>query len=245
MLYLAAIFDPIFTLSQTGSRLVCPVSLEAALAGCFDITAPPPFNPHEPIELSDLVKQNKGRVIVVFPEATTSNGRGILKFSQSLLSASPDTKIFPVSLRYTPADIVTPIPGWLEAIRFIWRLNSRPTHCIRVRIGAPITVSSAPQTSDSPGTRSKTAAKSSSRASTGRKTGFESNFFDTLQSSPAEKVAGDEGEEGDEEMSEQEGRVLDAVSDTLARLGRVKRVGLGVEEKRGFVDAWWKRRNYR
>ena len=59
------------------------------------------------------------------------------------------------------------------------------------------------------------------------KSGFDSNFFDTLETSPAEKVSGDnEEDESQDDLSEPERRVLDAVADTLARLGRVKRVGL-------------------
>lgn len=46
-------------------------------------------------------------------------------------------------------------------------------------------------------------------------------------------------------MSEPEKRLLDAVADALARLGRVKRVGLGAEEKEEFVRAWWARRGAR
>lgn len=219
--------------------------MEGALASCFDITPPPPFNAQtEAMELSQLVKENHGRVIVVFPETTTSNGRGILKLSPSLLSAASDTKIFPVSLRYTPADVVTPIPGWLEAIAFVWRLNSRPTHCIRVRIGSPLTLSQPPPSAsstsyDTPPSKN-TRTSSAGRSSTGRN-GFESNFFDTLETSPAEKVSGDvDGDESTEELSEPERRILDAVADTLARLGRVKRVGLGPDEKANFVDAWSK-----
>lgn len=247
ILYLAAIFDPIFTQSQPGSRLVRPVCLEAALAGCFDIQLPPPFSANQnSIELSQFIKQNPNRVVVVFPESTTSNGRGILKLSPSLLSASKLTKIFPVSLRYTPPDIVTPIPGWLEAIRFIWRLNSSPTHCIRVRIGAPLTIASPPAattstSSSSPGSAAKTRT---GRSSTGRD-GFETNFFDTLDSSSAQKVAGDSESDDQDGLDPNERNVLDAVADALARLGRVKRVGLGVDEKSKFVDAWWKGRKAR
>ena len=248
ILYLAAIFDPIFTQSQAGARFVRPVSLEGALASCFDIQPPPLFDGQGgAIELSQLVKQNSRRVIVVFPESTTSNGRGILKLSPSLLSAANTTKIFPVSLRYTPPSIVTPIPGWSEAVSFVWRLNSRPTHCIRVRIGGPVTLSSPPSSSSSFDTPpAKNTRNSSAGRSSNGKNGFETNFFDTLETSPAQKVAGEsEGDDAQDDMTEQERRLLDAVADALARLGRVKRVGLGVEEKREFVDAWRRGRGAR
>ena len=226
--------------------MVRPISLEAALASCFDVQPPPPLNlgnVGEPASLSDIVEENTNRVIVVFPEATTSNGRGILKLTPSLLSVAKDTRIFPISLRYTPADIVTPIPGWLEAVKFIWRLNSRPTHCIRVRIGSSVNLSTAPQSIDSPETRSK--SKSNGQTSTGAQTGYDTNFFDSEESSPVQKVSEDADADGQEDMSAQERRVLDAVADALARLGRVRRVGLGVEEKKQFIEAWNRRGKYR
>lgn len=244
ILYLGCIFDPIFTQSLPNSRLVRPLSLEAALASCFDVPAPAIFNARQPpATLSAIVSQNPDRIIVVFPETTTSNGRGILKFSPSLLSAKPRSKIYPVSLRYTPADIVTPVPGWLEVARFIWRLNSEASHCIRVRVGASLTLDSPTNiildTPPSASTRSSTASpktlnssNTTNRRSTGG--GMEANFFDTLD---AQKVAGDDVE-SDEGLNERESRILDAVAEALARLGRVKRVGLGREEKEGFVKAW-------
>ncbi|KAK5153868.1 Lysophosphatidic acid:oleoyl-CoA acyltransferase 1 [Recurvomyces mirabilis] len=254
VLYLAAIFDPIFTQSFRNSRHVQPISQETALANCFNIENPlERGKEHKTTDLATLVKQNPGRVIVVFPETTTSNGRGIMKLSPSLLSAAKDTKIFAVSLRYTPADVVTPIPGWLEVFRFIWRLNSRQTHCIRVRIGQPMTIAKLPASSGVSGESSPAASpagKSNARSRTKearRSSNFESNFFDTLQAETTQKVAGDRESVGsettDEEgeaMSAVEKRVLDAVADDLARLGRVKRVSLGVEEKAKFVDAWAK-----
>lgn len=44
------------------------------------------------------------------------------------------------------------------------------------------------------------------------------------------------------ELTDQEQRVLDKVGEALARLGRVKRVGLTVKDKIAFVDAWGKKR---
>ncbi|KAK0356674.1 Lysophosphatidic acid:oleoyl-CoA acyltransferase 1 [Friedmanniomyces endolithicus] len=268
VLYLAAIFDPIFTQSYRNSRLVRPITQETALANCFSITNPLELvgagsatsaAGQKTLPLAGLVRQNPSRIIVLFPESTTSNGRGILKLSPSLLSAAQDTRVFPVSLRYTPADVVTPIPGWLEALRFIWRLNSGQTHCIRVRIGKATTMMRGPQSASSsstitdssspasmsPSTQTRSSRATADRASAGRGS-FESNFFDTLQASPAQKVAGGSGgDESDDEagggaVSEAERKVLDAVAEDLARLGRVKRVNLGVEEKARFVEAWRK-----
>lgn len=43
-------------------------------------------------------------------------------------------------------------------------------------------------------------------------------------------------------MNAAEKRVLDKVAEALARLGRVKRVGLGLKDKDEFVKVWTKQR---
>jgi hypothetical protein len=269
------------------------LSLERALAGCFAL---PPPQPDNTISLAELVAANPRRVIVVFPECTTSNGKGVLRLSPSLLSASKGTNIFPVSLRYSPADVVTPIPGWLESVKFFWTLFSRQTHSIRVRIGFPVKMAQLqqPQQSSGAGTQqsqrpqqrlaqqqalSSSSDKDSeedSRPTTGtrRGSGYDTNFFDNFPStssgnnapSPAQKVgeSGIDGlsSDGDDDdilsisssssaatgaggkrllarlSSVAERQSLDIVAESLSRLGRVKTLGLGVEEKIGFVEAW-------
>ncbi|TGZ76679.1 hypothetical protein EX30DRAFT_344696 [Ascodesmis nigricans] len=180
-IYLAAIFDPIFTTTYPSTRLVERVSLPVFLWRYFTppMLHPPPGAKMTP--LPTLIGQNPNRTVLLFPEATPTNGRGILRFTPALASAPKQTKIFPVSLKYTPADITTPVPGAL--VEFAYNLMSKPTHCIRVRIGEAI-------------------------------------------------YNVDENEEE---------AVCDAGAEALARIGRIKRLNLGVREKVGFVEAW--RRN--
>lgn len=59
------------------------------------------------------------------------------------------------------------------------------------------------------------------------------------RTSSSDTLLGSEEAEG---MSAAEKRVLDKVAEALARLGRVKRVGLGVRDKEEFVKAWSKQR---
>lgn len=166
------------------------------------------------IDLQSLVRENPKRVIAVFPECTTTNGRGVLPFSHSLLKAPPTSKIFPISLRYTPADITTPVPG--AYLSFLWNLNSRPTHCIRVRIAESVHNTSQPQAQK--GVHGIELAQDDATSST-----------DTLL----------ESDEGDN-ISVTEKRVLDRIAESLARLGRSQRVGLGVKDKIGFIQMWSK-----
>ena len=170
-------------------------------------------------DLQTLIQQYPGQAVVVYPECTTTNGRGILPFSPSLLTAPPETKIFPISLRYTAGDITTPVPG--TYISFVWNLVSKPTHCIRVRIAESVY-----NTSRSPATRSSTSQKEREMLYDDR-----ASSSDTLL-----------GSEDTELTNAAEKRVLDKVAEALARLGRVKRVGLGVRDKEEFIKTWNKRR---
>jgi len=133
-LYLAAVFDPIFTVSYPGTRKVRQIGLVQAvclaLSGKQQFSGPPAGDGLT--DLRALLERYPDRVIVLFPECGTTNGKGILPLSPSLLSVPPTASIFPVSLRYTPPDVTTPVPGaWWT---FLWKLLSRPTHGVRVRI---------------------------------------------------------------------------------------------------------------
>merc|ERR1711939_510549 len=204
VLYLAAIFDPIFTLSHAGEegskKGVRVVSQETALAASVGVQNPLELlsGPRDIVPLSDLLAKNPKRIIVVFPEGTTSNGRGILRLvPSSLTSGAPHTKSMHAKAVDGDSTSQTTARGGQE----------RPT---------------------------------SSRS--GRGGGFESNFFDPLQRSPPRHEEADDPMEGRgdtrAEVSPAEQKLLDAVADDLARLGRVKRVDLGVEEKERFIQAW-------
>ncbi|KAF2836770.1 hypothetical protein M501DRAFT_996439 [Patellaria atrata CBS 101060] len=224
-LYLAAIFDPVFTVSFPDSRSVQRISLLQAIFRAF---AAPQHKPPPSAYLTDLetlIKKNPDSCIVVFPECTTTNGRGILPFSPSILTAPPKTKIFPVNLRYTPADITTPVPN--SYFTFLWNLCSKPTHCIRVRIAESVH-----NTSQSALRPEPPKAKNS----------YNTNFFDTLKLDPKTSELLDGSNDG-EELNPEEMEVLDKIGEALARLGRVKRVGLSVKEKEEFVKVWTKKRS--
>ncbi|KAI9804086.1 MAG: hypothetical protein M1825_001487 [Sarcosagium campestre] len=227
-LYLAAIFDPLFTASYPHTRQVQRLSLFGAIMRAF--AAPQEHPPVNAVlkDLRTIVQENPNRVIVVFPECTTTNGRGILPFSPSILSAPSGAKIFPVSLRYTPSDITSPVPRsyWT----FLWNLLSKPTNCIRVRIAEAVYNTS----------------KSSLRPLSNPTNSYTSNYLDTLQaddgalsSSTDTLTAVDENQ-----LTGEEKKVVDRVAEALARLGRVKRVALGVESKIAFVEAWSRHRRH-
>lgn len=76
-----------------------------------------------------------------------------------------------------------------------------------------------------------------------QKAPYDENFFDKngigVSFSSAETLTGEE-EDGDIDVEER--KVLDHVADDLARLGRAKRVGLGVKDKINFVKMWTKTR---
>ncbi|KAL1964934.1 hypothetical protein VTN77DRAFT_6287 [Rasamsonia byssochlamydoides] len=218
--YLAAIFDPVFTASYPNTSKVEHLSLFQAILRSFSYPEVKPRPNARLVDLSTLLAKYPNRPVVIFPECTTTNGRGVLPLSRSLVAVPPGTKIYPVSVRYTPADVTTPIPG--SYFTFLWNLLSKPTHCIRVRI-AECVVSNKGSSSDD-----ATTARTSST--------YASNYLDT------DTLLGDDA---NSDLTREQKAVLDYVGEALARLGRVKRVGLGVQEKQDFVSMWMKTKKRR
>jgi len=223
-LYLAAIFDPIFTVSYPHTRQVEYISLFGAIFRALSKPKEFPSHRAKMTDLKTLVAEHPKRVIVVFPECTTTNGKGILPFSPSLLTTPPGTKIFPISLRYSPADVTTPVPRQYWA--FIWNLLSQSTHCIRVRIAEVVYNTSKPT------------------EPLEKKDKFLTNVLDNLVDDSAVTSSTDTltSLNDQSEVNAEEKRVLDKVGEALARLGRVKRVGLTLRDKAAFVEAWSKRK---
>ncbi|KKY37710.1 putative acyltransferase [Diaporthe ampelina] len=211
--YLAAVFDPIFTISYPRSRKVSKVGLWGAI---WHALSPSQLRAGPPADglttLDALLAENPGRVVAVFPECATTNGQGILPFSPSLLTAPAEAKIFPVSIRYASPAITTPVPGaWAS---FLWRLLSRPTHVMRIRIAEAV------------------------YNTAGAVNGVgEASGVDVPARSEGNRAGGSGGGEHTK-ITAEERRVLDRVAENLARLGRNKRVGLTVEDKAKFVEAW-------
>jgi len=73
-----------------------------------------------------------GDVVAVFPEATTSDGTGLLKFHSSLLQSAVDAKghVQPIAIRYrTPHDEFCGAPayvGELNLVQSFWRVTGEP-----------------------------------------------------------------------------------------------------------------------
>ncbi|KAL2756940.1 hypothetical protein ACRALDRAFT_1069636 [Sodiomyces alcalophilus JCM 7366] len=218
-LYLAAIFDPIFTRSYPSTRQVESLSLFGAVAATLAPVRLHPSPRATLVDLDALVARHPDRVVVVFPEASPTNGKAVLPFAPSLLGAAHDTPIFPVSLRYTPADVTTPIPGrWTS---FLWDLLSRPSTCVRVRI--------AESTYNTSRGGAKTASSSARESQAGEQRYRMGGDDDGSSASKDSDFA---------VVTPEEQRVLDKIADDLARLGRNKRVGLTLKDKAAFMEAW-------
>ncbi|KAI9376065.1 hypothetical protein BJX61DRAFT_7411 [Aspergillus egyptiacus] len=222
--YLAAIFDPVFTASYPTSRKVEHISLLSAVLRAFSAPQVRPLPGAQMTDLATLARKYPNRPIVTFAECTTTNGRGILPLSPSLVDTASEAKIFPVSLRYTPDDVVTPLPD--SYLSFLWALLSRPTHLIRVRIAAAV-VNGGRQPGISERMKHST---------------YDTNYFDVLEEVSGSSSKGGEAssEKVEVDLSPAEKTLLDTVGDSLARLGRVKRVGLKVSDKQGFVKTYRK-----
>jgi hypothetical protein len=89
---------------------------------------------------------------------------------------------------------------------------------------------------DAPGSKAALAANEQ---------GYDTNIFNDvhLRNGVRDGDGGSGEAKGEKEVTAEEQRVLDRVAEDLARLGRVKRVGLGVQEKIEFVKLWRKRKH--
>lgn len=191
------------------------------LLGAIMAAFAPPSGPTSSPESSAIVatttlaelckKYGDTRIIAVFPEATTTNGRGVLRFAPCLDTLHGDVEIFPVSLRYSPADVTTPVPGTYGYTLFA--LLARPTHCIRVRIGEVLRNNS----SDDRGGEE-----------------FAGDSSDTV----TDGLNGGSGGRGEKEGMDKQSRLSERGAEALARIARSKRLNLGVKEKMAFVEAW-------
>jgi 1-acyl-sn-glycerol-3-phosphate acyltransferase len=74
----------------------------------------------------------RGEIVAVFPEATTSDGTGVLKFHSSLLQSAVDARghVQPIAIRYrTPADEFCMAPAYvgdLNLVQSFWRVTGEP-----------------------------------------------------------------------------------------------------------------------
>ncbi|KAI5291939.1 hypothetical protein KEM52_006735 [Ascosphaera acerosa] len=304
-LYLAAIFDPVFTVSYPSTQEVRQISLLEAILRAF---ARPEIHPHtrphhlsslftslgsllffifsllpselawlpprpstppppQLVTLEQLLQRYPDRAIAVFPECTPTNGNGILRLSPSLVGAGASRPIYPVSLRYTPADITTPVPD--SYVSFLWHLLRKPTHCIRVRIAEQIVVPPAasaitagggvgaggtePSLRPFPGELGSVARRQQLLLEPKLCLDIQGNTADVLkvvngaEQAPSlhpllQRRCGERGVGRDSSVEAQlnsaQRELLNQVSDSLARLARVRRVALGAREKIAFVDAF-------
>ncbi len=87
-------------------------------------------------------ERERQRAIVVFPECTTSNNRGLLKFTDAyVLQSGP---AFVISIKYAnPAYLATPLPGFTASLAFTWALCSRLHHGVRIRGSSHVVTGSA------------------------------------------------------------------------------------------------------
>ena len=76
----------------------------------------------------------------------------------------------------------------------------------------------------------------------GKTPSYKTNYLDSMSDDVASSVDTLVGDEHEGPLTKEEKAFLDKIADALARLGRVKRVALGVKEKQDFVRSWTKSR---
>lgn len=133
ILCLTALVNPVFTQSYSSTQRVRTLGFVEALLLPFahPLSEPPPKSGLK--DVSQVMLDHPKQPVVIFPECTTTNGKGVLRLCGSILTAPANSPIVPVSIRYTPGHVVTPIPG--DYTGFLWRLLTMPFFYIRLRTG--------------------------------------------------------------------------------------------------------------
>ncbi|KAK7203081.1 hypothetical protein BZA70DRAFT_81197 [Myxozyma melibiosi] len=98
--------------------------------------------------LSDIVSKakSKDKVVVLFAEGTTTNGRGFLYSSAmkiKLDSTSTENTLIPSHIKYTPPDVSTPVPVSSVFIYLLKLMCNWKGWSVRVQFGTPV-----PQTAE-------------------------------------------------------------------------------------------------
>ncbi|EPX70612.1 acyltransferase [Schizosaccharomyces octosporus yFS286] len=122
VLTVSSLFDCIFVQANSKSSNVLPVSSITAFFSHFsrvNLMLPPPARDLRP--LSEICKDatKNGKVVIVFPEGSTTNGRGLCQLTKCLESAGSTDRIFCLYLRYLPAAITLSVPSVLTFISSI------------------------------------------------------------------------------------------------------------------------------
>lgn len=102
---------------------------------------------HQARELAEQIaaRASRDQVVVIFPEATTSNGAGLRPFHPRLFAAAQDSgaALQPVALRYGEPDHLDPIAPFIDDDRpvpHLWRVLQHPGIRVDVRF-LPLIVS--------------------------------------------------------------------------------------------------------
>ncbi|KAL6414079.1 vacuolar protein sorting protein Vps66 [Ilyonectria robusta] len=109
-IFLAAVFDPIFTVLHPRSRLVRELSLLQAIFRIGTNETSPPSHANL-TDLKTVLERHPDRIIAVLADYSATNGTGTVP---STLNLSDTVRIFRVSIQYLPVDVSTQVSASQE-----------------------------------------------------------------------------------------------------------------------------------
>ncbi|KAK9246853.1 hypothetical protein V1506DRAFT_533954 [Lipomyces tetrasporus] len=138
----STVVDPVFIIpSYTGEIMV--YSLLGAVLSALELPAAKSVS--KPPNLAEIQAKALAshKVIVIFNEATPTNGRALLAPAMDRILDEDNhitgkCRVFPSLIRYSPPDITTPIPP-SSSLHYLCRVTSRwKAYSVRVRIAEPL-----------------------------------------------------------------------------------------------------------
>ncbi|KAK9240474.1 hypothetical protein V1525DRAFT_395073 [Lipomyces kononenkoae] len=140
----SAVVDPVFVI-PTYTGVIKVYTLFEAVMSALSLPTAAQLSTVPTLAEIQAKALEKQKVVVVFNEATPTNGRALLppaiKHFPDASLITDKCRIFPSLIRYSPADITTPIPP-MSVVSYLCRIVCRwKAWGVRVRIAKPLEVS--------------------------------------------------------------------------------------------------------
>ncbi|CAG8516998.1 10774_t:CDS:2 [Ambispora gerdemannii] len=214
LIYLAFRYDPVFTEFYVSTNTLRPISLWTAImiTGRYpELNPPSGVKAYSITELSKLAKSNDMGPIVVFPEATTSNGRALLKFNPVFKQLSLPVEDFQILILNVKYEYENFSPTYTAGNKF-WhfiRLCSEFKNQMNVKFLAA---------DESPSSSSFTSITTT--ALTNTSTPYSAAKAATLT---------------------QEDQTGYQIISLIGQMSRLRKTNLGIQDKRDFLEYYWER----
>lgn len=108
----SSLLDPLFAIPTDKSDNFVVCSAFSLFFRALSLPSEAEKDPGKTLQELFESAESQSKVLIIFPEGTTSNGRGLLPFNNEIRfeTLPSQAKIFPTALKYDPPEISSPLP---------------------------------------------------------------------------------------------------------------------------------------